>query len=418
MTATRHKRPSGRSGAPGLRRTTDDRVVWGVAGGLAEAAAVDAILMRVAFVALTAIWGLGIGLYLVGALAMPERDWPTSNPVRPGMRPMLGQGIAVGVLCAGLVATARALGLTPPDDILVPWMLVVVGVGLVWGRMPLRPRARLALPPGPAHRGDPVSSQGSATQAPPRSKPVDPVGEPRRAQTPTEPQSPGRRPAPERPSGPKNIPLGTLTAGTLLVASGLLYLLERGDLVDVSWRLLGSIGVVTMGLALIAGGWWGRPRGLVPFGSVLCALLLAATIVQVPLTGGVGRRFVVVDAQEVQLGPQEIGLGAGTVTIDLTEVDPLDVEAAEFGWAASVEGPVVHVVAELGAGQMRVVVRPDQAIVVDARVGLGRYDLVGVSDGGVAAERIAAFEPVDDLGPPLVLDLDVGVGSITVEVER
>lgn len=332
------------------------------------------------------------------------------------MRPLVGQGMAVGVLCAGLIATARSLGLTPPDDVLIPWMLVVVGVGLVWGRAPLRPRARLALPPGPADRPPfTAPDQSSKPRHEPRAASHDGSTRPNSRPDP-EPETSDQQPRPDR--RPRQVPLGTLTAGTLLVASGMLYLFERSDLLDVSWRLLGSIAVMVMGVALIAGGWWGRPRGLTAFAATLCAALLAATIIQVPLTGGVGRRFVVVNPEALAVEAQQVRLGAGTMTLDLTDVDPLDVEATEFTWAATQDGPIVHVEGSLGVGQLRVIVRPDQAVVVDARVGLGRYDLLGVSDGGVAVEQIKAFEPIDDLGPPLVLDLDVGFGSITVEAER
>ncbi|MCP3938080.1 MAG: PspC domain-containing protein [Actinomycetia bacterium] len=420
MVATR-ERPidrGGRSADPALRRTTDDRVIWGVAGGVAEQLRLDAIAVRIVFVALTAVWGAGVFLYVVARLAIAEVDSPSTNPVKPAMRPMWGQGVALLLVCAGLIATARAFGTTPPDDVLIPWLMVVVGSALVWGRQPLRPRRRLALPPAPADR-DPSPTDGfDPPRLAPEPEPIPgpaPIPEPAPApsQSFAEPPRPAPRADRERS---RRVPLGTLTAGALLVTSGMLYLLERGGMVEISWRLLGSLGAVIIGGALIAGGWWGRPRGLITVGIGLCAALLIATIVQVPFTGGVGRRHLVVEPDSVLVGTQEHRLGVGTMTLDLTDINPIDVQLASSGWPTDEPGPVIHIIGSLGAGQMRVVVRPDQAVVVDARVGLGSYDLLGTGDNGVAIEQIVAIEPVDGLGPPLVLDLDVGVGSITVEV--
>ena len=55
-----------------LRRSTDDRMLAGVAGGLARYLDVDATLVRIAFVVLTVIGGAGVPLYLASWLLIPE----------------------------------------------------------------------------------------------------------------------------------------------------------------------------------------------------------------------------------------------------------------------------------------------------------------------------------------------------------
>ncbi|MBI2957445.1 MAG: PspC domain-containing protein [Chloroflexi bacterium] len=55
-----------------LYRSTRDRKIWGVCGGLAEYFNVDPVLMRVIFVALAFAWGVGILLYIVLALLTPS----------------------------------------------------------------------------------------------------------------------------------------------------------------------------------------------------------------------------------------------------------------------------------------------------------------------------------------------------------
>lgn len=55
-----------------LRRSYDDRMLGGVAGGLARYFGVDAVIVRIAFVVLTLVGGAGIPLYLAGLLLIPE----------------------------------------------------------------------------------------------------------------------------------------------------------------------------------------------------------------------------------------------------------------------------------------------------------------------------------------------------------
>jgi phage shock protein PspC (stress-responsive transcriptional regulator) len=55
-----------------LRRPIHDRMLTGVATGLAEYFGVDVMIVRVAFVVLTVVGGAGIPLYLAGLLLIPE----------------------------------------------------------------------------------------------------------------------------------------------------------------------------------------------------------------------------------------------------------------------------------------------------------------------------------------------------------
>jgi phage shock protein PspC (stress-responsive transcriptional regulator) len=55
-----------------LRRSYTDRMVGGVAGGLARYFNVDTMIVRIAFVVLTLVGGAGIPLYVAGLLLIPE----------------------------------------------------------------------------------------------------------------------------------------------------------------------------------------------------------------------------------------------------------------------------------------------------------------------------------------------------------
>jgi phage shock protein PspC (stress-responsive transcriptional regulator) len=55
-----------------LRRSYEDRMLGGVAGGLAHYFGVDPIIVRIAFAVLTIFGGAGIPLYLAGLLLIPD----------------------------------------------------------------------------------------------------------------------------------------------------------------------------------------------------------------------------------------------------------------------------------------------------------------------------------------------------------
>jgi phage shock protein PspC (stress-responsive transcriptional regulator) len=77
MTATTFATPLPSAPArPRLARSRTDRRLAGVAGGLAEHTGLDAVLWRVAFVALTLAGGSGVLVYGLLWLLMPPVDQP------------------------------------------------------------------------------------------------------------------------------------------------------------------------------------------------------------------------------------------------------------------------------------------------------------------------------------------------------
>src|SRR3954451_21608190 len=91
-----------------LLRSRDDRVLWGVAGGLADHLGFNATLVRVAFVVITLFGGAGLLAYLVLAVALPEDDG-AGQPVDESVWARLGKG---GLLWF-LVAVALFVGGEP-----------------------------------------------------------------------------------------------------------------------------------------------------------------------------------------------------------------------------------------------------------------------------------------------------------------
>jgi len=67
---SRYELPFGSSSA--LRRPFQDRMVAGVAAGVARHFGVDVTIIRIAFAVLTVVGGAGIPLYLAGLLLIPD----------------------------------------------------------------------------------------------------------------------------------------------------------------------------------------------------------------------------------------------------------------------------------------------------------------------------------------------------------
>jgi phage shock protein PspC (stress-responsive transcriptional regulator) len=91
-----------------LLRSSDDRMIWGVAGGLAEHLGVSATLVRAGFVIATLFSGLGLLAYLVLAVAVPENDG-SGNPVEEPISARLGRVVLVTILVVAALCAAALL---------------------------------------------------------------------------------------------------------------------------------------------------------------------------------------------------------------------------------------------------------------------------------------------------------------------
>lgn len=96
------------TGIARLHRRGDNRVLAGVAGGIADSLGVRDGYVRAAFLTLTAIWGLGVLLYLGVWLATYDRV-----DDEPGEMVSSSRAIGLGIAFAGLLFLLGAVGLWP-----------------------------------------------------------------------------------------------------------------------------------------------------------------------------------------------------------------------------------------------------------------------------------------------------------------
>ncbi len=118
---------------PILRRSSTDKVVAGVAGGLGRYLGIDPVILRVAFVVLTLAGLSGILVYIIGWIAIPEE-----KPGEEVGRAQHSSGNTVRMVVGGLLILAGGAALF--DNVLPdlsryfwPAAIILLGAGVLFG---------------------------------------------------------------------------------------------------------------------------------------------------------------------------------------------------------------------------------------------------------------------------------------------
>ncbi len=111
-----------------IPRSTDNRVLAGVAGGLGSRTGIEPDLIRAAFVVLTFAGGIGAVLYAIGWVLARDGTAEKAEPLEPR------QQAAVGIMFAGSLLLLRSIGLWFGDMIVFPVTLFAFGVAAITAR--------------------------------------------------------------------------------------------------------------------------------------------------------------------------------------------------------------------------------------------------------------------------------------------
>jgi hypothetical protein len=158
--------------------------------------------------------------------------------------------------------------------------------------------------------------------------------------------------------------------------------------------------LVVIGGAMVVSGLRGRGRWLAFPGLAVLGLLSIGSTVSITIEGGAGE--VLIEPTSVSELEDSYNLGLGELTIDLTDVD------------FPAEGQV-DLEADLGAGEMIVIVPAGVTVGVNASAGAGEVDAFGRMSAGVGDVELEFIEPGEAEGGRVNLDLHVGLGEINVE---
>ena len=155
----------------GWTRRREGRLLGGVATGIARRVEVDVLLVRIGFVVLAAAGGIGVPLYLLLWVLLPEEPGDASGPTAASRAAeALGTGtlsarrmVALGLMALGGLLLVRRLGLWLGDGLVWPLVLVAAGSAIVWARGVGDNGTRPLRPNGP---GTPLASVVSAPVSP------------------------------------------------------------------------------------------------------------------------------------------------------------------------------------------------------------------------------------------------------------
>jgi phage shock protein PspC (stress-responsive transcriptional regulator) len=103
-----------------LYRSRDDRVLFGVAGGMAEYFDLDSSIVRLVWALLVVLGGAGLLLYIIAAIVIPEEPYgrPAAGPA--GTDPATGGALPPGAV-AGTPGPAGAPPVGQPQPAMDPW---------------------------------------------------------------------------------------------------------------------------------------------------------------------------------------------------------------------------------------------------------------------------------------------------------
>jgi phage shock protein PspC (stress-responsive transcriptional regulator)/predicted membrane protein len=405
-----------------LRRDRANRVLGGVAAGIARTYGIDVTLVRVLWIIAAIAW-IGIPAYVVAWIAIPPDDG-SSTEERPR-----DIGLLVGLALVGAGALIAANHLVPQSlrmggRFIGPLFLIAGGVAILVLRRPGRPngqeptRAGDAAPAtaaaGATSAAAPATTLAAATttttvpgtplpESPTQQTPGVPVAEPVSAWTQTAPwptiRDARRLQRRERRSRRPRPFLTPLTLSVLLVAAGVTSFLQAIEVIEVNVTLAIAIATCAVGAVLVLSAWVGRARGLILLGLLLVVATAVSSTIDVPLRGGIGEdRYRPAHVADV-LAKYELAIGH--MSLDLRDVAPGP-------------GETLDVNASVGIGRLQVNVPSSARVEVDAHTGAGSILLFGRHDDGWHRDVIRSVDGDPGAGGVLHLKLRVGAGEIDV----
>ena len=358
-----------------LRRRGDDRVLGGVASGLADYFNVDPLLVRIGFVGLMVFNGLGLGLYLLAWLLVP-----TDTDNQSVVQRIIGRIGTAGALVLGLVAVAIILVLNVPSRV-----VEIDGGGP--GGVEFAVIALIAIAIGAILFRRPESNAAVATTAGTDTATVD--------------AAPVSAPPPvvvRRPSRPPS-PLGWYVFGAVLIGIGLLAMTTVVTGTSVELVRYFGLALTIFGVGLLIGTWYGHARLMILLGFLILPFAIAASLIHVPFEGGFGS--LEVRPASVDDLAAEYRLAGGQIYLDLSRIED--------------GGEPIEVDASVAMGDLLVVLPADAGAELNTEVGAGTLFILGDADEGTNLER---HDVVEGDGPQFVLDLGTGLGIVRVETRN
>ena len=440
---------------PGIVRQSQGRWFAGVATGLARWLGVDPLVVRAGFILFSIFFGMGLALYLVLWLLMPDER----GEIHVERALKYGEGSSIFLLVVTVISVLGGGPWWGGDSRGFRFFGFLLLVGGTWWFLTRTAAGRdlRAQAPWRNHSGTPTGTSGTTGAADPTGAsssgtgggdPGAPVGQASSATGGATTVSNAAPPAPvtaygstgnaaanagatlaaPRPAAPMPVrertPVVGFAGGLLLLGLAIVTAVVVGSVSQAAgWSgnhvAVGmASGVGVLGLGILVAGLAGRRAGGLAFFAVVGMIAAAASTaapVGVSQPWQVGQRAY----QVTSLTPApSFELGMGQMRVDLTRADYRATPGTD------------HVSATAAMGQIDLVVPQGVRVTVNARghagalhasgttegtvdVQSGNSDMGGVRGGGMSWERTVQYGPQTGQ-PEIVVDAEVGVGEIQV----
>jgi phage shock protein PspC (stress-responsive transcriptional regulator) len=416
-----------------LRRSRDDRVIAGVAGGLGRHLDIDPLLIRIVLGVLTLFGGASIVAYLILWLAVPE-DGAAESIWSRWRRADVGRVATVGVAIALIASAFVFLGSVHYFIPGGPGFLGVIVVALVALAVLVRSQrphdgqaASGRHVPSDAAGGEPnqplvstesvrsvdaTSEAEPSTDAPDDSTARTPLTTEARAgdtdtftdagagtATATASGGTGNQPTRPVPTPPPRRPRSHLFAIAIALAAIALGVTGIYDIDHhVAPAVYPGIVLVASGLGLLVGSWFGRARLLIPVGIVAGVLTAMLSIVDHGPYGDISHRPM--SAADVRTTYR---MGAGDMVVDLRALKPADF--------TELDGRSITVDARVGQVEIWTPQGVDATIHADVDGG----HLVGFPNGDMSGWNLdETYRSTDTDAPDLTIDVNLRFGEVDV----
>jgi len=368
-----------RGSRPPLRRA--DGILGGVAAGIARYFEVETWIIRLLFLLLM-FPGIGVLLYAAGWLLIPAEG--TDESIGERWLAKFGGENIVGTV---LIVLAGIWLITILSDGVGGFGLAValLIIGVLLFRGDIGPKKNPSNPP---------VTQATVGSYP---TPAAEAGETMPPLPPTPVYQAPTPPPPPKPKRPRSM-LGRLTLAAVLVGTGVMAIFDTAGAIEPSSRHYLALALVITAVGLLVGAVWGRSRALIALGFVLLFAMGGALVTDVVTDFEATTELFAPDSiSEIQ---PNYHLDAGKLILDFSDI--------------YLDGQTVDVRADIGAGQIEVILGADQGADISARTGVGRVEVFGRSSEGLGVGR---SDDIAGTSGTLILDLDAGVGEIVVTQE-
>lgn len=193
-----------------------------------------------------------------------------------------------------------------------------------------------------------------------------------------------------------------IVGGGVLVLIGLLWLLERLTLIDISVTAVFGLATMVTGISLMLLARDGAHGGLVVLGTILALVtLITATAPFEGFQGGIGDRTI--ELTTVDDIAADYNLAMGKLTIDLRQV-------ADLGADTTLN-------ASVGMGDLIVRVPEGTEVLVNAQIGAGELEILDRVFDGIGINETYRSPGLSEGEESLVLDLEMFTGHVEVTDE-